>query len=499
MNIRNRSFIIIFSQSLTRLTTIILGIILVRIVSQQTFGTYRQVNLVYVILASAFSLQLDSSLYYFVPKLDINSRRTLMFQTLLITIGLASVIAVIMFTGAGVVSKRFNNPELIPLVRIFALYPFVERLIVLVPAFMISLDRPARAGVYTIVSSAGRMAAVIITFALGYGLVEVMWAIVLVSGAIAIIGCLDITRFCPSGQWSFDKFLVLEQLHYTWPLLAGMIVATLNLQLDKVLISVFLGTQSYAIYSCGAMQLPVVSIITASLSYAMMPELVKILERGDSLKALSIWQEGARKCSLVIFPCFIFFFVTGFDFITLLYGREYSQAAWPFRIYLLSLPLKVAVYATLFRAAGKTGPIAKGAVIALVINAVVSISLVSLGRKGFLTFIGPAIGTVIATWCAWLYLLIKIRPVASVTFTSVMRWKELGQILIVSAVCGVVLWFIPLLQMPLLLKLIIQALIYLTVFLILVLSTGMLKKDEKQLLCLPFTFVWQLLSKKRNK
>ncbi|MBN1457437.1 MAG: oligosaccharide flippase family protein [Sedimentisphaerales bacterium] len=489
MNIRTRSFIIMFSRGLTQLTTVILSIILVRMVSQQIFGMYRQVYLVYIVLAAAFSLQLDSSLYYFVPKLPLDKRRALITQTFLITMGLASVIALIMFAGAELISQKFNNPGLAPLIKIFALYPFVERLMVLIPAFMISIDRPVRAGFYTLAAFSGRIAAVVITFMLGYGLTEVMWVVVCTGAVVSAAGCFDVLRFCEIGKWQLEKDLITEQFHYTWPLLAGMVVATLNLQLDKVLISVFLGTESYAVYSCGAMQLPVVGLVTVSLSYAMMPDLVVMLEKGNLEKAIWTWQEGARKCSLVIFPCFVFFLVTGFDFMVFLYGKDYSQASWPFRIYLLALPVKVAIYATLFRAAGKTAPIAKGAIIALVVNAVVSITLVILGKNGTLTFIGPAIGTVTATWCSWLYLLSRIRSTMSVTIGQVMRWKELAGILFACVICGAILCIVPLPKMPLVIKLIVQAIIYSVIFLAIVLSTGLLNKDEKQLLILPVSLI----------
>ncbi len=497
MQIRTRSLIIMFSQGLTKLTTIVLSIILVRVISKEMFGMYRQVFLVYTLLATALSLQLNTGFYYFVPKTLIQKRRTLILQTVLITLGLAFVIAVIMFTGARFIATKFDNLSLIPLIRILALYPFVERIIILVPAFMISIDKPLRAGIYTITLSAGRIAAVLITLALGYGLTEVMWAVVSITAIVAMAGCFDMARFCPVGKWGIDKNLVVEQFHYTWPLLAGMIAIAINVQLDKFLISVFFDTETYAVYSCGAMQLPVVVLVTSSLSFAMMPDLVRLFANSNAIDAVKIWQEAARKCSLILFPCFVFFFVTGFDFMVLLYGREYVLAGWPFKIYLFALPLKIVAYATLFRAAGKTKPIAYGAVIALIINAGVSISLVIIGKNSLLGFIGPAIGTVIATWCAWLYLLRKITRITSVTLDNIMRWKELGQILLVCIVCGAILALMPLPQIPLVVKIIVQAMIYFAMFLIIVLSRGMLKRDEKQILCFPFTFIQKLLRRRK--
>jgi O-antigen/teichoic acid export membrane protein len=70
-----------FSQGVPQAATIILGVILVRLITQESLGTYRQVLLAYTIMASLFSLQLGNSLYYYLPKMRPDQRRTLLTQT----------------------------------------------------------------------------------------------------------------------------------------------------------------------------------------------------------------------------------------------------------------------------------------------------------------------------------------------------------------------------------------------------------------------------------
>jgi len=408
---------------------------------------------------------------------------------------MAAIVAGIMFFGAEIIAQMFNNSDLVPLIRIFALYPFVDRLAILIPAFMISLDRAVRAGLYSLATSVGRVGAVITMFALGFGLSAAVSSVVVIGLITALIGCADMVRLSPAGSWRFDRGLLMEQFQYSWPLLATAIVGVTNLQLDKFLISIFFEPTKYAVYSCGAMELPVISLVTVSVSAAMMPALVTMVEKGRTVDALHTWQEAARKCSLIIFPCFVFFFAFGYDFIVLLYKADYSLANWPFRIYLCSLPLKVAVYATLFRATGQTRAIAIGGVLALVLNAVVSTSLVIIGRKSIVSFIGPALGTVIATWGSWWYLLWQLTRITSVSFSRIMRWKELTLMFLVCAICGVLVVAVPLPALPLIYKLAVRAAVYFVILLVVLLTTGMLKEDEKQLLTFPLKFTRKKLSK----
>ncbi|MCK4752007.1 MAG: oligosaccharide flippase family protein [Planctomycetes bacterium] len=471
------------------ISMMVLGIILVRLIDKQTFGTYRQVKMVYLFLAGVVSLQLSESLYYFIPKFGLEHRRTIVTQTFLFTMALSFIIGAAMFFGAEFIARRFHNPGLVPLLRIFSLYPFVERALKLVPAFMISIDRPIRAGVYTLTMTICHIGIVVIMVGAGFGLRAVMLSIVLITSIVALVGCIDMVRFSPFKNWRIDLSLLKEQFHYTWPLLATTIVGTINLQYGKILISSFFEPSTYAVYSCGAIQLPIVGMVTVSVAAAMMPSLVVIMNEGRMHDALNMWQEAARKCSLIIFPCFVFFFVIGYDLMVLLYGSEYSMASWPFRIYLFSLPLRVAVYATMFRAVGQTRSIAIGAVVALVLNVVVSTTLVILGRKGIVSYIGPSIGAVVATIGSWIYLLCQLRRITSVPFSRIMRWKELGQILMVSIICGVIIFVVRLPDWPTTIKLAIQAASYFVFFLVVLLSTRMLKEDEKHMLFLPFKFL----------
>ena len=485
MSIRTRSLIIMFSKGVTQATTIVLGVILVRLISKQAFGTYRQVLLVYTFLTGILSLQLSTSLYYFIPKLGLEQQRTILMQTLLLTFAAAMIIAGIMFFGAGHIARIFHNPDLVLLIRILALYPFVERLIALVPAFMISIDRPYRAGAYTLAASVGRLTAVVIAFALGYDLPYVICSIVAVGGIIALAGCTDMVRLSPIGSWRISPNLLVDQFQYSWPLLAAAVVGTIGLQFDKLVISSFFASAEYAVYSCGAIKLPVIALITSSLSVAMMPDLVRKTENGKVIEALNIWQEGARKCSLIIFPCFVFFFVIGYDLIVLLYGREYSMASWPFRIYLLALPIRISVYGAMFRAIGRTKPIVVASILSLVVNITVSLALVILGKNTIISFIGPAIGTTFAVCTSLPYLLLKLSRLISTPLSRIMRWKELGLTMLACLGAGAIMLLLPLQMLPLAVKLSCQAVFYLVTLAALMIATKMLKEDEKRMLSWP--------------
>jgi len=498
MSIRKRSIVIMLSRSFSQATAILLGVILVRMISEETLGTYRQSFLVYHFVAAIIAFRLETSLFYFIPSFERERLRLLVLQTIAMTTVASLAIGAVLFFGSGVASRVLNNPELASLVRLLWLYPLADGLSLLVPAYMISVDRTARAGVYSAAASVARVVAVVTAFALGMSLPGVLRTAVASVGVVAAIGCLEMLRFSPGGAFRFDRRLVTEQLGYTWPLWATTAVGFLNVRFDKLLISNAFDPATYAVYSCGAFEIPIAFLVTSSIAVGMMPTLVSLARDGRVSEVLSIWREAARKGGLVVFPCFALLLPMSRDLIVLLYRENYAMAAWPFAIYLLVLPLRVVLYSSFLRAVGRTRPIAVSAAMGLVVNVVVSVVLVRIGGGGFLSFIGPSIGTVISAFVAVVYLIRNIGAAAGVPASRVMPWRDLGPIFAVSLAAGLVVHLLPLPDMALLSRVLIRVGVFVAAFAVALRLTGILREDERKLLLAPVRAITRLLGSPRR-
>jgi O-antigen/teichoic acid export membrane protein len=486
-------------QGLTQGTQLIIGIVLVRLISKEMLGSYQQVMLVYGLLAGIFTIQIESSLYYFLPKCRPEKRRDLVTQTLLITGIISLSIGLAMFFSAGLFAKHFNNPEIATLIRIFACFPIFERIVCLLPAFLISLDKALFSGLYSMISTVLMILAVVMIFAFGYGIAEALWSKILIEAIFAVIGILMMIHFSPLGQWRINKSLLLEQLNYCWPLMVTTTVGIVNLKLDGVLISAYFSREVYAVYSVGALELPLIALFTSSLSSAIMPDMVKEADRGQLLNSLNIWHEASRKSSLLIFPTFVFFLICGYDFIVLIYTQAYSKAAWPFLIYLARMPIRVAVYGAIFRAIGFTKPLFWAALLSFITNLIVSVVLLVAGRHGFLSYIGPSIGTSFSTVVMVAYLLMTLCKKLEISFAEVMRWKELGRIFGLSLFCGLLLWLTPIPFSNLLYKLTASFILYAVYFFSSLVLTKSLHADEWELLRMPLTMARKIATRRGSR
>jgi O-antigen/teichoic acid export membrane protein len=449
------------------------------------FGAYRQVLLVYTTLYGVLSLQLEKSLFYFVPRADPAERGALVTQTLTLALAMGGGVGLVMFAGAGTLASLFDAPGLEGPIRIFGLFPISNALLLAVSAYWISSDRAIRGSLYQAGHALLRVAIVLSGFVRGLDLQHVFSWLVFGSAGLALVGVADVLRSTVSGPIRFERSRLGAQLGYVVPLWLTSLAGVLNLQFDKLLISAAFDSATYAVYFCGAMELPVVMLVTSSLTTAVMPDIVSHASQGRMRDALHLWQEATRKISLAVLPCFALFLAVAPLFIEFLYGEDYARATGPFTIYLLVLPLRVAVYGTLLRAVGETRILAFGALLALFVNVPVSTLLVWAGRGSELAFVGPAIGTVVATLAAASFLLWNVRRAVGVPLSRVMRWRELLAVLAVCGVAGGVARVAPLPPLETLVELVARGLVFLATLIALGLATGILNEDERELLRAP--------------
>ncbi len=496
MRIRTRSIIVTASNAITSAATIVAAMILVRLISKENFGSYRQVILVSGFIVGLVALDLPGSLFYFIPKLGLAKRRLVVTQTLGLAMVVAVLTAAVMYFGAEQIAAWMQNPALAPLLKAFCLFPLATMVLSQLPSFMISIDRPVAAGLYTLLSALFRVVPLIVATLLGQPLETALGWLVLSCVVLAVIGALHMYRLSPRGERLVDGQLVRAQLSYVWPFLAASLVTVLGHELDKLIISVFFDAADFAVYSCGAVQIPLIGILTSSLAAAIMPNMVLAWDRGDKEGALATWMASIRKASLLMYPVFAICAVSAFDLMILLFTKDYAAAGWPFFVYLLDLPIRVAVYGAVLRSAGKTRPIAVSSVIGLAVSIVVSLTLVYLGRAVFpdtvLAFVGPAIGATISTYIGTLYLLICIAGVSGRPLRRLMPWKDLAHVMGVSLGAAIPTLLLPLGALPVEARLAIRGAGFVVLLLILVYVTRLLKPDEKELLRLPLQYARRL-------
>ena len=376
-----------------------LPMVLVRLLSTQEYGTYQQLALVASLGSALLLLGLPTSIYYFHARSDHTQRVALQVQTLALLGVLGLVGAVAATLGAGPIGALLRNPEIARLLPVFALSSALLMGSEGFVAFMIVADRYRTALGFEVGETIVRVGLMITPLWLGFGLRGLVVALLgfAVLRYLGRIGTLYALRDRSAVDWR-GKLFVREQLGYSLPLAATGWVSIVAGMLDRAIIAMFFSTVDYAIYSVGALEIPLDVIFQASVADVMRATLPRLIREGNQAEIRRLLAEATRKLALIVLPSFVFLWLFAQDFITTLFTTRYAQSVHVFRIYLLLLPLHMFVLSMVPQAYGETGiNLRIGTGISL-LHVVLSFALLKL-----IGFYGPAISGVICAYArsAW--------------------------------------------------------------------------------------------------
>ncbi|MFO7660227.1 MAG: oligosaccharide flippase family protein [Candidatus Cloacimonadaceae bacterium] len=416
----------------------IIGIVLARILTQAEYGTYRQLFMIYTLMAAIFMVGLPQSVYYFLPKSDAETRQKFIRQTvdLFSVLGLVSACLLLIFRDS--IALAFNNPELSKILVIYAVYPFFMFLSQLYYSIMIGLQQPKRAAGFIIFSLCFDFVLILGTALLTKDLFYITGSIVLSVLIQWIYARFNLRKYTRGSWFDYDKELLRSQFRFALPIGVAAIIGVISAQVDKIIISSHFSPELFAVFAVGATELPFIGIITNSVNAVILPE----MSRKDNVKAISDLYKGAvRKNALILFPLFVFCFVFATQIIELLYSAKYLDSVLYFRIYLFTIPLRIATYGLLFQVFNRTKFIFIISTFTLMLNTALSLILISLyGLKG------PAISTVIVTYLTVTAYLILIKTKLRINLTDLFRLNSLFRILSAAALSGFVCYPLQLLR-----------------------------------------------------
>ena len=476
LNLSDKAGIIILGNIVNSVAGLLLGIVLVRVISKENYGTYRQVWLIFESLSSVLLLGIPSSILYFVPTLRENEQKSFIYQTILFLLFIGFIMGLVLFLASGFIADRFNNPRLAQFLKMISIFPILAMPIIYLQNFLIATDKHKIAAISQIILNLIIPITVAVVAILGYSLKLIFIWILIVSG-IRLLGVqIFSSRMLSNVHSEMNLNLFKSQLKYCTPLGLSRVTGTLSGYLDRFIISSFFLPEKFAIYSVGAKEIPFVGMITYSVGQVIMPKLVTLFRENKKEEFIKLWHESIRKVALVILPIFVFLLIFAELVITLLFTKNYAESALPFRIYLCKLPLRVTAYGNIIRAMGFPQYIFIGSLIVLISNVILSILLVKT-----IGFLGPAIATVLVTYILTYYYLTKISKKCSRSLLEIFPWRNVLKIFAISLFCGFITYPAKLLHLPCFMKIGIGGIVFVTLYLSLLSKLNIITQSDRLL------------------
>lgn len=324
-------------------------LLLVRTLSQTEFGVYKQVFQILTSAISALNLQVASTAYYFMPRAP--EKKLQVTINVLAFYGAVGALVAALFIFypecALLVFESGELPAYMPLLGVTILLWLVSSNLEVVPLAL----GDVRASSLFIVISQLTKSALTVSAALSFHSVRAMIWAAAIQGILQILFMYAyIRRRFGSFRGAFDLSLFKAQIGNALPYGLGSFAQTAQGDLHNFMVSRYFPPAGFAVYSAGLFQLPLLGLLTASFSGALIPEVSQLAAAGERRAIIPIWLNAVRKLALVVVPICALMYVLRYEIITLLFTSAYGEAAPLFGIYLFSALLPMTLTGAPIRA-----------------------------------------------------------------------------------------------------------------------------------------------------
>ncbi|HUK89136.1 MAG TPA: oligosaccharide flippase family protein [Blastocatellia bacterium] len=317
-----------------------LPLILVRRLSQQEFGLYKQVFLIVGTAVSVLPLGFGMSAFYFLPRQGVNKAQIVLNVVLFyVFVGGAALIVLILHPQS--LAGIFNSPDLIayaPTVGIaillWTLSSFLENVV-------IANQETRLASVLIVAAQTTKTVLLIGAVFFSASLSAIIYAAIIQGALQSVVLFMYLKNRFWRGPISFSPGSLRTQLSYAIPFgIAGLFLRAYA-DLDSYFVSYKFGPALFAIYALGCFELPLVEILGYSIGSVTIPRVSYLQSIGNTREIIELVARMSRKLAAIYFPVYVLLMICAHDLIRFLFTDRYIGSYPIFIINLTMIPMSL--------------------------------------------------------------------------------------------------------------------------------------------------------------
>jgi O-antigen/teichoic acid export membrane protein len=476
------------SKSTLHLSIFVLSVILSRFFTKDDYGTYLHVQLITNLAVWAFLLGIPHGIYYFLPKAKSAKVYILAILSLISTISV--LVSTCVFYNSNGLSQFLSNPRIEDLSYVLLFMILFKIPLTIFEPLMITVGRIKEFASVELMFNLSFFLAVLIPVLLDSSMIEILWWLVGLYSLHAMV--VMFISVMIAFSYSSDKdqhasFTLKDQIRYSLPLGLSMNVLELSRYVDKLVVSNQSSAEDYAMYTRGAMEIPVIGIIANTLDNLHMPNFVKFYKDNNISELMRVWHTSVRFMAAFIYPCCLFLIVSAHLLIPAIFSEKYIGSVIIFQVYAIGLLSRISTFDIILRVIGKTKVILIAALMSIVVNVALTYSLMALWG-----LIGAPIATVITLFFMRLTYLIAITHHFKISMLQVFPWKSLGKSLLSATLSTIPVFFVYSLELNVWIHLLLMACMFSISYLIIMKFINALNEEDKRSLkdILPEKISW---------
>ena len=403
-------------------------IILVRLLSQESYGQYRQVVFFSLMMVPILSFRIPESLYYFYPiKKQTNNLKELLSQSfyIILCMGLALLILSICVKGFLVSIINSNVFEdfyyyVIFLIFFLLLSEIIKHIFILEKKTKLTMF-------YFVFEQVLRLMLILISFFIFHTVQALLVALILHAVILSLILYTYLLKNYKISPFVIQLKQVISQMKYVIPLGLGVIVGSIGINADKIILTILLTSRDFAIYSVGIFKIPLISILYMSIGSVVIPKLSEYSVRNEIEKTVTLWKKVLVKFTVVTVPIICFCIAFAYPIITVLFTSDYISSVSVFRITIISLLGNSMSGGFILRSYAKTKKMLIGNIIRAFVALFLGIILIKL-----FGIIGGAITFTASNLILNIYYVVGAKKTLNVQWKKLLPWRSLSFIIVIS-------------------------------------------------------------------
>lgn len=405
-------------------------LILVRMFDLATFGTYKQWFLIYITLLTITQIGMSESLLYFLPKADGEAGRYVMNSMLFLT-GAGTAAAAVLVLNGEAIARWMSNPALEPLIPLLALYLLLMQASIGLETVMTARSAYRSAALAYAVTDVTRALFLIVPVLIVPSLRSLLHGAV----AFAVLRVLYTVQYfwrAFGADFRPDARCFARQLAYALPFALAVVASIAQENFHQYAVAGLFDAATFAIYSVGCLQIPVVDLVATTVCNVMMVGMTTAIHDGRESQVIDLWHATVRKLALLFFPLAGLLLIVARDLIVLLFTEAYVAS-----IPIVMVGLSAVVFAAvpvdgLLRVYARTN-------VLLAIN-LVRLAMIALLIKwaiGSFGLVGAMLVTVLALALGKAIGMAAVASLWRVSIGRLLPWRALAMSAVVSLVAAV--------------------------------------------------------------
>lgn len=333
---------------------IVSPMILSRYFDKADYGTYKQIMFIYGTLLTVFSFGLPRAYSYFIPRVSLGESRDVVKKISNIFFIIGCSFSLLLLFGSHHFSILLKNRDLELALKLFSPTPLFLLPVMGLDCILASYNKSKLIALYTISTKL-------------FTLVCIVLPVVLFRGNYihAIIG-FDIASFLTFILASYLKKIPIKNIDYvrtsvtykdiysfTSPLVLASIWIVIFQSSNQFFISRYYGNETFAEFSNGFMEFPIIPMVISSVSTVLLPLFSRMVVNNKEQIA-SVWINALTKSLKITYPMIVFCMFFADLIMRCFFGDQYASSGQYFVIKSIEGLFTIIPFYPILLALGKT-------------------------------------------------------------------------------------------------------------------------------------------------